>query len=319
MINILPIKYDTYDCLQNNFIGQTSKYWGFNHLPVLWTGLDFSFIDNQSRTIDGIEINGSNQSDQDILRDFCGLSMQNCNYNNFDDFLEIIEIELTKAIPIAVTIDSYHLKWNKYFQKLYRKHFMLISGIDKIDNEFLCCDGYLTTEICKIDMNYLFEKQEEIKIFKRIEVKQKDIKESSIYLKNVIKKNNPHKSEHIKKFANCLLNCWNVENIGSMSTDMDLSDFLFYLTRVCWNRNNFIKGLQYFREEFQSNVFVHVISDLNDIYNNWNMFKALYIKSIISGQKSFLERAVDLLLKIDEKETKATQEILLICEEKTNA
>ena len=315
MINISPIKYDKYDCYQNNIIGQTSKYWSFNHLPVLWSGLDFCFTDNQSQTLEKFEFRGSNASDHDTLRDFCGLIIQNCSYNNFDDFLKIIETELIEDIPVAIAIDSYHIKWSENYQKYFRKHFLLISGIDEINNEFLCCDGYLNAEICNLDINHLFQKQEAIKIFKRIEVKQKGLNESLIYLRNVIQANNPKKSEHIQNFASCILNYWNVD-ISSLPIDMAASNFLFFLTKIYWNRNSLIKGLRYFHEEFQSNIFINIISDLDAVCVRWDMLKSLYTKSIITGKKSILERAIDILFLIDEEEEKITERILLICEEK---
>ncbi len=317
LINILPKKYDTYDCFQNNIIGPISEYWNVCHLPTLWAGLDFTIADNQPRTFDEIWIFGYNKSRINLLQDFCGLSLQDYRCNGFNEFIKIVIEELEKGIPIAVTIDSYHLPWNEYYQKVSRSHCLLICGIDKKNNEFFCCDGYFNTDsMCKIDMQYLFNKHEIIMRFSRTKVNRKNLKESLVCLINVILNNNLKKSEDMKVFADCLLRCWDAGDISTMSTEISISNFLFYLTQVCYNRHNFVKGLQYFYQEFQSELFILIVSDLSDVCSSWDTFKGLYIKAILSGKKSFIERAINLLSPIEEKEREFTQKLLLCCEKK---
>ena len=77
-----------------------------------------------------------------------------------------------------------------------------------------------------------------------------------------------------------------------------------------------MKGLQFFYQEFQTDLFFSIIHELNDLYNKWDAFKGLYIKAILSGKKRYIESAISLLCQVKEEEEDLTNKILLCCMER---
>jgi len=314
-INILPKRFDLYDCYQNNIIGSVSDYWNICHLPVLWAELNFFNNNDNPHTFEDISIEvGSRYIRSEIWQDFCGISLKTYRCKDFIEFKKIMFNELKKKTPIGVTLYSLDVPWNKYYQ--IRPHCILISGMDEDNNEFLCCDGDFHIDgICRIDMHYLFNQYHDILLLSQKKVKKRSLNESLIYLTHIIQKNNPRKSEDMKIFINAFEKCWDASDISDIAANISKSYFLLDLTNICNSRHNFRKGMQYFHQEFQSDLFFPIIQELNDLYNKWDALKGLYIKAILSTKKRFIEDAMTLLHQIAEKENNLTQKLLLCCEE----
>lgn len=305
-----------YDCYQNNIIGPVSDYWNICHLPVLWAELNFINKNDNPHTYEDISIVvGSRYIRGEIWKDYCGVSLKTYRCKDYNEFKKIVLEELEKKIPIGVTLDSHDVPWNKHFQ--IRPHCILICGIDENNSKFLCCDGDFHIEgICRIDMHYLFNQYHDILLLSQNKVEIRNLKESLVYLIHVIQKNNPRKSEDMKIFINSFEKCWDAGDISTISANISKSYFLLDLTDMCNSRHNFMKGIQYFYHEFQTDLFSPIIQELNDLYNKWDAFKGLYIKAILSEKKRFIENAINLLYQIEENENNLTQKILLCCEER---
>lgn len=72
-INILPKKYDTYDCYQNNIIAVLGEYFKIDYRPFFWSGFDFRFTIDKSQN--HISINGYNTYQEKILLNQCGVKI----------------------------------------------------------------------------------------------------------------------------------------------------------------------------------------------------------------------------------------------------
>lgn len=305
-----------YDCYLNNIIGPVSDYWNICHLPVLWAELNFFNMNDSPHTFEDISIGvGSRYIRGEIWKDYCGISLKTYRCKDLNEFKETILEELENKRPIGVTLDSHDVPWNTYFQ--IRPHCILVCGINEDTSELLCCDGDFQTEgICGIDMHYLFNRYHDILLFNKNKVEIRKLKAALKYFIHVIKKSNPKKSEDIKIFINSFEKCWETSNISNISANISKSYFLLDLTDVCNSRYNFMKGMQFFYQEFQTDLFFSIIQELNDLYNKWETFKGLYIKAILSAKKRFLDSAIPLLYQIEEKEDDLTKKILLCCEER---
>lgn len=312
MINILPKRYDRYSCYVNNIIAPVSEYWSICYLPVFWAELNFINMNQHPRTFEDISIIvGSKYIITDIWREYCGISLRTYRCKDLNEFKKIIFEELEKKIPVGITLDSNYVPWNKYSQ--IRPHCLLICNIDDKNNKFICCDGdFHVEDICSINIDYLFNQYHDIFLFDQIKIKKRDLGESLKYFADIIQKTNPRKSEDIKIVINCLENCWNAGDTNVMLNDIASSDFLLDLTEICNSRHNFVKGIQYFYQEYGTELFLPSIAELNVIKDSWDSFKGLYIKAILSGEKKFIEKAINILLLIEEREKKATQNLLYL-------
>ena len=315
MLNILPRRYDLYDCYQNNIIGPVSDYMNICHLPVLWADFNFKNNNDNPRTFEDISIAvDSRYIMSEIWQDYCGISLKIHKCKDVYEFKKIIIKELENKTPVGIILDSNSVPWSKHFQ--VRPHCILICGIDENSNEFLCSDGDFHIEgICRISIQGLFNQYHSILLFSQNKTKKRDFKESLEYLVYIINKNNPQKSEDIKKFIHSFEECWDAGNVIDLSTSISKSYFLLDLTLVCNSRYNFMKGIEYFYREFQTKLFFPIVQELNNLFNKWDAFKGLYIKAIISEKKKFIENALNLLYQIEEEEKSLTQKLLLCCEE----
>lgn len=316
LINILPKHYEMYDCYLNNIIGPVSDYWNVCHLPVLWAEFNFFNMNDNPHTFEDLSISvGSRFIRGEIWKDYCGISLKTYRCKDFNEFRETILEELDNKKPIGVTLDSNNVPWNTYFQ--IRPHCLLVCGINDNTGDLLCCDGDFHSEgICEIDIQYLFNQYHDILLLNNNKVESRKLNAALNYFIYVIKKNNPKKSENIKMFIDSFEKCWETSDISKIAANISKSYFLLDLTNVCNSRYNFMKGLQFFYQEFQTDLFFSIIHELNDLYNKWDAFKGLYIKAILSGKKRYIESAISLLCQVKEEEEDLTNKILLCCMER---
>lgn len=315
LIPILPEHYGSYDCYLNNLIGPVSKYWNICHLPVLWAEFDFVNGNYNPKDIDGISISvGSIRNRETIWREYCGISLSGHKCRHFDEFMDIAVTNLKVENPIAVTIDSHDVPWNEYLQ--FRHHCILICGMDEYSGTLFCSDGSFHPKgICSIDARYLFKHSHTTLLFKHVKVERKGLSESLDFLMNIIKQSNSRKWEDMGIFLNCVSDCWDMANTGSTQTDMSNSSFLLDLACICNSRHNFVKGLLFFYQEFQTDIFSDIIAQIIDLCRNWDSFKGLYIRSTLSGKRNYMEKAVDILSQINEDEKEITRNLLRRCGE----
>jgi len=316
LVDIKPRFYGKFDCYQNNIVGPVSEYWNVNYLPIFWTEFNFISESNHPDTFEDISFSVGNRFDRGkIWYDFCGVSLNLCKFNDIRIFKKTIIEELDKKNPIVVTIDSNYVPWNKYYQ--IRPHCFLICDIDEDNNELLCCDGTFHVEdICRIDIQYLFDKYYKLILLSQDKVVERDLENSLIYFLDVFQDNNPHKSDNLNQIADYILHCWNIDNISTISLNISKSYFLLYVTEVCNSRHNFIRGLEYFNHKYKTDLFSSIILELIDVRSSWDAFKGLYVKSILSGKKHHIENTINLLRSINIKEEKISQKILSCCKDK---
>lgn len=310
MIDISPKQYGTYDCYLNNIIGPVSEYWNICHLPVLWAEFNFKNITKHATTLEDISITvGSRDTRTKIWREYCGISIENRRYDDYSTFLKIIGLMIQNEIPVGITIDSNYVPWNESSQ--IRPHCLLICGIYK--DTFVCSDGiFHPSGICRINSKYLFSHYHELLLIHQMEVGQQDFKLSLLYFHSILAANNPRKSEALKAFANSIAECC-VTDLGKTAADISKSDFLLDLTEVCNSRHNFMNGVLFFNQTFHIDNFNSIVPDLDDLQQCWNALKGLYIKSVLTREKNYIDSAVHMLLYIEQKEGEITHRLLSHC------
>lgn len=316
LVDIKPRFYGKFDCYQNNIVGPVSEYWYVDYLPIFWTEFNFISERNNPDTFEEICFSVGNRFDRGkIWHDFCGVSLNLCRFNDIRIFKKTIIEELEKKNPIVVTIDSNYVPWNKYSQ--IRPHCFLICDIDEDNNELLCCDGTFHVEdICRIDIQYLFDKYYKLILLSHGKVVERDLENALIYFLDVFQDNNSNKSDDLNRIGDYMLHCWNTDNISTISMNISKSYFLLYVTEVCNSRHNFIRGLEYFNQKYKTDVFSSIILELIDVRSSWDSFKGLYVKSILSRKNERIENTVNLLRSINIKEEKISRKIVSCCKNK---
>ena len=314
MIDIIPQHCGVDDCYQNNIIAPVSEFWDINYTPVLWA--DFNFINKEyhPKTFEEMSLDvGYIDIRCEIWRDFCGVSIRSQHYQVFEKFMHIIADQIKKDIPVGVTLDSNYVPWNRHFQ--IRPHCLLICGISEHSDEFICCDGDFHVEKrCKISTKYLYDKYSEIITFERIQVPEKTPGASIKYFIQVLQKNNPRKSYDMKKFIEGVSYCLANGDICNTNIDISKSDFLLDITNICNSRHNFKNGLQYFSFEMDQSSYAMIIELMEEICNDWETIKGLYIKSVLLNRKKYIEKGLGIIEKIEENERNFEQKLMVLLE-----
>lgn len=316
LIDIEPRFYGKYDCYQNNIVGPVSEYWDIDYRPIFWT--EFNFINESCNPnkFEEMTFGVGNRFDRgDIWTDICGVSLDVCRFDKMEIFMSKIIEELNKKNPIVATMYSNEVPWNKYFQ--IRPHCFLICDIDEDTHEFICSDGSFHSQgLCRMDIQYLFDKYYKLILLNHIDTEKKKLKDELLYFLRTFQDNNPNKTKDINKFADQILHCWKSDDLKEVSKVVSKSYFLLYVTEVCNSRHNFAKGLEYFNEKYKTDLFSSALSELENVIINWDSFKGLYVKSVLSSKQEYLENLLNLLHKIAISEEEIRKEIEKVCTDK---
>ncbi len=108
-----PFRNKTYNCFQNNIVSIIKHYFTRNYLPIFWSNFDFKYHypENINIDFDDILIDGCNDSNKDILRDICGISISEHNNYSYKEFEEILHDKLLRNEPVGIGIDSPNQKY----------------------------------------------------------------------------------------------------------------------------------------------------------------------------------------------------------------
>lgn len=302
----------------NNVMSIVKDYYDVDYQPVFSTCFDFFYkIDNRFQPplyIDNVSIRGCHEYEHS-LRNLCGFEFIVDRKTTMVEFINKIKEELYHNNPIALCIDSYYLPWNQYYNKRSLEHIILVCGMDEDKNLLYFCDGFLSNEIQTMSFDDCFRYLEYLIILKRVEMAAL---KSHGYISEFLfdfQNNNPEKYDDLYRFSADISHFKVTKDDGLLLSDPMLSNFLYCLTCICWDRINFIQGLKYLEKVNQREIFSSIYSGLETINNNWLIIKSLTAKSLITGKSSFLIKAADLIKIIADKEKAVTPEIIKHCED----
>lgn len=287
-INILAKKMDTLDCYKNNIIFTLCNYYNIDYRPIFLANFNFCFEASPDLDTDHIYIYGGNSKCEcSILKDLCGINRKSIENLTYKEFILTIQQEIEMGRPIGIRINSFHLKWNKFYHQLNRNHYILIIGIDINSGTLSCCDGYLSEEIQVTKIDDIFNHYDFLLTFSKTEIKHYNKLDLYKYFENVINENSDNRLEDIISFSNHITKCkypcdseWNQDYIQT-------SLFFFRFSQICWSRENFIKGIQYLINHEVYGLSC-LLPNLKLISKEWYKARGLYMKSIIAKNPDYI-------------------------------
>ena len=289
---IIPsIKRESLDCYQNNIVASLCDYFAIDYRPTFWTNFYFGFKKSEKLVLNDINIFGNDGvREQKILEDVCGIKCNIMEDLTIEEFTQIIQEEIMASIPVGVNIDSYHLVWNKHYHQVYRYHFILITGIDIKTGLLYCCDGYLSNTIQSITIEEIYINHNYVITFKCTATNM----DFHSYFRNVINESFNNKFSNMLLFSMHITECKYDPMMANFNDDIETSSFIFKFTRICWNRENFIKGINflvdnkyYFPKE--------LLQKLEKIKDEWYKARGLFIKSIFAKRISYVKHSSELI------------------------
>lgn len=299
-ITIEPKKYNTYDCYQNNIISVLGNYFKIDYRPFFWSGFDFRFLIDRSKEY--INLTGYNTYQDQILSEQCGVKIKCINKTSLQQFKQIILKELQDSKPIGFRLNGSDLRWSNNRNIDY--HYILIIGIDLLNSCLYCCDGFLSDEIQKVDIIYIYEKVEYMLTFCISECYEKSFILSREKFIECLDHNNKRKNDDVLYFIDSVDELFE----KMKGTDPNNNPIIFQLSRVCWSRYNFLKSLEYFYDNFGFKNSEYVIKYSNYAIESWMKLKNLFIKAIIVGSiQQVYKYGTDFIKVIIETETAIQQ------------
>lgn len=230
---------------------------------------NFYFKESLDLDINHIYIYGGNSEyEHSILKDLCGINIESIENFTYKEFILTIQQEIEMGRPVGIRINSFHLKWNNFYHQLNRNHYILIIGVDIAYSTLSCCDGYLSEDIQIAKIDDIFNYYDFMLIFNKTNIKHYNKLNLYKYFENIINENRDNRLEDIISFSNRITNCeypcdseWNQNYIQT-------SLFFFYISIICWSRENFIKGIQYL-SDLKLYCFENILSSLKLISQEW--------------------------------------------------
>lgn len=298
ILNIKPVKHETYNCYFNNIITGICSYFSKEVSLCFLDSFSFKLIEQN----DSYTIHCFTDNFEFIMENMCGIKIINSDVTNMKDALLYIKQQIDDALPVGLLIDSYHLPWNIYYLKLYMPHSILIIGYD--EEYFYCVDGFLSEKIETIKKENLIKNGNELIAFKNISDVHIDKNEIIGSLKKTVESYSNINA--VKKYLDLYM-----EQEMKDGIDIRKSKTMYHISNIGWSRNNFSSSLQFVKTRLNTDIFDNIICDVNYSYEKWIVLKNLLSKSLLLKNKNMFDvKSDNIISDISKHETDIVNMIL---------
>lgn len=141
----LPMCWDNALLSYSKTMGQNyektyAKYWGFDYSGIHGTLGQSLYKDYHMF-----------QS----LKEACNVQMEFVNYENFDEYINLLEKNLKNNIPTLIHIDNYYTPWNGLYNNMHTNHIVLVADLDIINKKIFVVDTDFIYDIFELDFDLL--------------------------------------------------------------------------------------------------------------------------------------------------------------------
>lgn len=300
LLDIKPVKHETYNCFFNNIIASVFQYWNKDvRLSFLDSFAISLYIENGE-----YEINCSTENFNYVLQEICGININRFKMNSNAELENYIKNYINNFSPIGISIDSYYLPWNINYLSQHRTHNILIIGYDS--NNYYCVDGFSSMEVEKLSKvviwnHYIalssFDNNKDVTIDKHIVFKSLQCTASAY--NNVIDILNYIQVDLSKDI--------------SMMIEPARSNVLYTITNIGWSRINFFDCLNMLKNSLNLDCLDDILIDINSCCENWIIIKNLVTKSLIYNDfQSCYDKMQKYLPILDKEEKKVINALIHI-------
>ena len=289
-LDVIPKRYPTYHCYENNVLAVIGDYWKLNYMPYFWGKFGFRYIPPACSMLDSqcIEEDSIYFDENFVLDKYAGLKTIRYNKDQLD-VKSFLLSQLKIKVPIGIEIDSIHLPWNQYFGKMNRKHYLSVIGYEAFSDDLVCVDGFLSNQVQKIKTNNFLPYIDSILAFERTDICTYSLDDTIAVIKHGLGYGNMEQRSQM--FLNFIrdFTCISFaqDELEHFSHDIATCRFLFGIICVAWSRINFATSLEYVDQIYNSDRFIKVIPELHKANTLWEKFKGQLMKGILSNRMDF--------------------------------
>ena len=276
VINIKPVKHETYNCYCNNILDNICSYFAKEVSICFLDSFSFKLLEED----DAHTILCYTDKFISIMEKMCGIKISNVSITDINETINCIERQIENNLPVGFLIDSFYIPWNTYYLKMRMPHSILIIGYN--EESFYCADGFFSDKIEMINKEDLLKNGNSLVLFENISdisISKKDI---IISLKKTIESYSDIKA--IKKYLDLYMEL-------EMKNDADIrrSKIMYHISNIGWSRNNFSSALQFIQEYLNTDIFDTIICEVNYSYEKWIILKNLLSKSLLMKNKNMFD------------------------------
>lgn len=94
------------------------------------------------------------------LREACNVEMEFVYYEDFTQYIHLLEKNLKNNIPTLIHIDNYYTTWNGLYNNMHTNHIVLVADLDIINKKVFVVDTDFIYDIFEIDFEMLSKASE---------------------------------------------------------------------------------------------------------------------------------------------------------------
>ena len=131
---------------------------------ISWLGYDYELAFSESwgfkldyhQELWGYKIDPDSHFCDELLESYHGISLSIGNQIPINEFLELVENELMKNLPVVILHDPFWCPWDKFYQKRHSSgHAFIVNGIEKGTLDIECSDPWYdkhNLRLCRNDI-----------------------------------------------------------------------------------------------------------------------------------------------------------------------
>lgn len=276
-------------CLKLNRIYQLSFF----------NSWEFYFDETQKEISDKIYF--KDELNEQDLKKYCGIQLENLEVDNFKETLQIVNEELIEGNPIMIHFYRKLFPWDMYYQKENVPNFFThkAMAIDIDMDKILFTDGfcnkfneYLSMEICRISANNKLTKIH-IKELDRVDIKEffNEFKQNQINKKEIF--------NNLEKFSNLLFEIKEIRELKNYNSDT------YRYSRMCNSINKLIRSRKKVKELFmvlgeklENETLKEISHNFEKNLLEWDYVNLLFTRYTMNFEVKYLRRAARCVEKI---------------------
>ena len=301
MIDIVPNKYITYNCIENSIANVCDAY-GIDHRPIFLFSWDFGYHKAEKTVGEKVHYQYSGEIGFEkyiyLSKQFLDISIT-LKPANVETIKEAAEVGIIQLI----STDSFYCPWNLAFHKYHYPHYYLLTHSENND-KLIVIDSFSSNNIIWLDKEQLREVKEVYHIEQFPLYSTNISKLKSEFLHFITISNQRGIFELINEFASDLIQINSIEELSPQIADVSNSYIIRRLSYIANSRFNASKFMKYI------GLCENHIIEMKNIYEKWESLKNLFIKILLSKKITLLKQAYENILSISQEEKMLCNNIL---------
>lgn len=281
---VKPIRRDYYSCI-DGILATMANYFGkaCSLMFIGYFGFEYSARKEDATSIGEKLSEGIQCYSRYSLHRYHNLKATWHNIDNYKKLHSIIVNSLNDSIPMGVYLDSFFCPWNNAYQKFHINHYVLIIGINDVENKYICLDPYSSEERYQLSYEFLEKGFREYISFEDDQRSYANFSLSNILQENFYSKEHlesiEQKYDNIMLFACDLTKHIDIDReISPWNGDLQSTVLFRKINSIGKDRAKFAYTLRSLSYVFESSDIYYISLEVEKLCNCWDNVNSLLFK-----------------------------------------